>query len=103
MQSAVRTVVAPKRTVAEHGSMGSRRRRWRRAWPLTLETWAVSIAARPAAAPPTPAGLRGAADSHAAGAPPPAARWGSLGLDRLTPIRRHQERVAGAMVASSHS
>lgn len=39
---------------------GSKARRWRRrARPIALAAWTASTAARPAAAPLTPAGLRG--------------------------------------------
>jgi hypothetical protein len=60
---------------AELGSIGSRRTAGGGAFgPSPWQRGAASIAARPAAAPLTPAGLRGAGHELAPAAPPPAAR-----------------------------
>jgi hypothetical protein len=62
--------------------------------PVALATWAASIAARPAAAPLTPAGLRGPATARDGSATTGGADLAgpSSPFDRVTPVHRAQGR-----------
>jgi hypothetical protein len=83
--------------LAESGSRGSRRAagggargpsRWRRG--------PVSIAARAAAAPLTPPGLRGAAHGHGSAAPPPAAQMNRGAAPSASIVERRADGIKSA-------